>query len=134
MKIVFVASIIRNSLCIIYGFYYFFQKSLFAENYFLIAATNVATRGPFYTCLVYTQTLLKAGWDIYGFFDYYFQKSFFTKNYFLIAVINLTTRGPFYTCLVYSILLRFIIWVYCILCLVVFDTNTYVLHFTQIEW
>ena len=48
-----------------------------------------------------------------AFFDYCFQKSFFTKNYFLIAVINLTTRGPFYTCLVYSILLRFIIWVYC---------------------
>ena len=52
MKIVFVASIIRNSLCMIYVFYYFFQKSLFTENYFLIAAINFATRGPLYTCLV----------------------------------------------------------------------------------
>ena len=34
-------------------FYYFFQKSLFTENYFLIAAINLATRGPCYTCLVY---------------------------------------------------------------------------------
>ena len=34
-------------------FYYFFQKSLFTENYFLIAAINLATRGPLYTCLVY---------------------------------------------------------------------------------
>ena len=33
-------------------FYYFFQKSLFTENYFLIAAMNLATRGPLYTCLV----------------------------------------------------------------------------------
>ena len=52
MKIVFVASIIRNSLCIIHVFYYSFQKSLFTENNFLIAAINVATRGPLYTCLV----------------------------------------------------------------------------------
>ena len=51
--IVFVARIIRNRLCIVYGFfYYFFQKSLFAENYFLIAAINLTTRGPLYTCLV----------------------------------------------------------------------------------
>ena len=33
--------------------YYFFQKSLFTENYSLIAAINLATRGPLYTCLVY---------------------------------------------------------------------------------
>ena len=32
-------------------FYYFFQKSLFTENYFLIAAINLATQGPLYTCL-----------------------------------------------------------------------------------
>ena len=38
-----------HNLCF---FYYFFQKSLFTENYFLIAATNQATRGPLYTCLV----------------------------------------------------------------------------------
>ena len=52
MKIGFVASLIRNSLCIIYVFLLFFQKSLFTENYFLIAAINLATRGPLYTCLV----------------------------------------------------------------------------------
>ena len=33
-------------------FYYFVQKSLFTENYFQIAAINVATRGLLYTCLV----------------------------------------------------------------------------------
>ena len=49
---VFVASIIRNSLCIIDVFLLFFQKSLFIENYFLIAAINLATWGPLYTCLV----------------------------------------------------------------------------------
>ena len=32
-------------------FYYYFQKSLFAENYFLIAVTNLTTRGPLHTCL-----------------------------------------------------------------------------------
>ena len=54
MKIVFVASIIRNSLCIIYGFFdYFLQKSIFTENYFLVAAINLATRGPLCTCLVF---------------------------------------------------------------------------------
>ena len=34
-------------------FYYFYQKSLFTENYFLIAAINLATWVPLYTCLVY---------------------------------------------------------------------------------
>ena len=53
MKIMFVASIIRSSLCIIYVFFIiFFQKSLFTEYYFLIVAINLATRGPLYTCLV----------------------------------------------------------------------------------
>ena len=33
-------------------FCYFFQKLLFTENYFLIAAIHLATRGPLYTCLV----------------------------------------------------------------------------------
>ena len=33
-------------------FVIFFQKSLFTENYFLIALINLATRGPLYTCLV----------------------------------------------------------------------------------
>ena len=73
MNIVFVSSIIRNKLCIIYVFfYYFFQKSL-TENYFPIAAKNLTTRGPLYTCLV------------------------------LIAAINLAIRGPLYTCLVYYV-------------------------------
>ena len=54
MKIVFVASIIRNRLCIIYVFFdYFFEKSLFAENHFVIAAINLTTRGPLYSCFVY---------------------------------------------------------------------------------
>ena len=38
-----------HNLCF---FSYFFQKLLFTENYFLIAAINLATRGPLYTCLV----------------------------------------------------------------------------------
>ena len=33
----------------LWGFYYYFQKSLFTV---LIAAINLATRGPLYTCLV----------------------------------------------------------------------------------
>ena len=44
----------------IYVFYYFFQKSLFTENYFLIAGIDLATRGPLYTCLVYQKILLCA--------------------------------------------------------------------------
>ena len=59
MKIVFVASIIRNSLCIIYVFLLFFQKLLFTENYFLIDAINLATRGPLYTCLVHLFSIVK---------------------------------------------------------------------------
>ena len=58
MKIVFVASIIRNRLCIIYVFCYFFQKSLFTENNFLVAAINLATRGPLCNCLVPFKTFL----------------------------------------------------------------------------
>ena len=38
-----------HNLCF---FYYFLQKSIFTENYFLIAAINLATRGLLYTCLV----------------------------------------------------------------------------------
>ena len=34
-------------------FYCVFFKNYFSENYFLIAAINLATRGPLYTCLVY---------------------------------------------------------------------------------
>ena len=53
MKMVFVTSIIRNELCIIYAFFhYFFQKSFFTKNYFLIAAIYLTTWGPWYTCLV----------------------------------------------------------------------------------
>ena len=39
-----------HNLC----FFYFEQKSLFTENYYLITAINLATRGPLYTCLVYS--------------------------------------------------------------------------------
>ena len=42
-----------HNLCF---FYYFFQKSFFTENYFFIAAINLATRGPLYTCLVIFDT------------------------------------------------------------------------------
>ena len=36
----------------LWGFYIFFKKSLFTENYFLIAAINLTILGPLYTCLV----------------------------------------------------------------------------------
>ena len=53
MKIVFLASIIRHKLCIIYAFFYFlFDNYFLTKNYFLIAATNLTTRYPLYTCLV----------------------------------------------------------------------------------
>ena len=35
--------------------YYFFQKSLFTENYLLIAGINLTTQGPLYTCLVLSE-------------------------------------------------------------------------------
>ena len=54
MKILLVESIIRHKLCIIYAFFdYFFPKSFFTKNHFLIAAINLTTRGPLYTCFVY---------------------------------------------------------------------------------
>ena len=89
-------------------FYCFFQKSLFTENYFLIAVINLATWGPLYTCLVnivlwkigFVASLIRNSLCIIYFFLLFFQKSLFTENYFLIAVINLATRGPLYTCLV----------------------------------
>ena len=52
MKIVFVASLIRNSLCIIYVFFCCFFKNHFLPKNILIAAINLATQGPLYTCLV----------------------------------------------------------------------------------
>ena len=36
----------------LFYFYHCFQKSLFMEKYFLIAAINLTTRGPLSTCLV----------------------------------------------------------------------------------
>ena len=54
MKMLFVATLIRNKLCIIDAFFdYFFHKSFFTENYFLIAAINLTTWRPLYTCLVF---------------------------------------------------------------------------------
>ena len=47
-------------------FYYFFQKSLFTENYFLIAAINLATRGPLYTCLVLAGNLIQRHIQIFS--------------------------------------------------------------------
>ena len=40
-------------------FYYFFQKSLFAENYSMIAAINLTIRGPLNTCLVWSNISIK---------------------------------------------------------------------------
>ena len=38
----------------LWGFFLFFSKIIFfAENHFLIAAINVTTRCPLYTCLVF---------------------------------------------------------------------------------
>ena len=54
-----------HNLCF---FNYFFQKSLFTENYFLIAVINLATRGPLYTCLVFLlkwQNFLRKMWILY---------------------------------------------------------------------
>ena len=56
-------------------FYYFFQKLLFTENYFLIAVINLATQGPLYTCLVLLEMhwyvliicLNKMYWNVLGF-------------------------------------------------------------------
>ena len=53
MKMVFVASIIRHKLYMIYGFLFIVQKSFLTKNHFPIAAINLTTRGPLYTCLVY---------------------------------------------------------------------------------
>ena len=51
-KMVFVTSIIRHKLCIIYAFFdFFFQRLFLTKNYILIAAKNL-TRGPLYTSLV----------------------------------------------------------------------------------
>ena len=38
----------------LWGFYHLFQKLLLTENYFLIAAINLTTRSPLYTCPVMT--------------------------------------------------------------------------------
>ena len=48
MKMVFIASIIRNELCILYAFF----DNFFKNDFCLIAAINFTTRDPLYTCLV----------------------------------------------------------------------------------
>ena len=54
MKMVFVASIIRHELCMIYAFFdfLFVQKSFLIKSYLLTAEINLTTRGTLYTCLV----------------------------------------------------------------------------------
>ena len=53
IMMVFMASIIRHKLCMIYALFYFFvQRSFLTKNYFLIAEINLTTWGPLYTCLV----------------------------------------------------------------------------------
>ena len=57
MKMVFVESITRHKLGIIYAFFTFFvQKSYLNKNYLLFAAINLTTQGPFYTCLFSSET------------------------------------------------------------------------------
>ena len=53
MKIVFVASIIRNKLCMIYAFLIIcFKNHFLMKIIFLTAEINLTTWGPPYTCLV----------------------------------------------------------------------------------
>ena len=53
MKMMFVASIIRYKLYMFYVFFNFFvKKSFLTKNHFLIAAINLTTRSPLYTCIV----------------------------------------------------------------------------------
>ena len=53
MKMVFVASIIRHKLCVIYAFFEFFaEKSFPTKNYFLTAEIHLTNQGPLYTCLI----------------------------------------------------------------------------------
>ena len=53
MKILFVASIIRYKLCMIYAFFDFFvQKSFLTKSYFITAEIDLTTWGLLYTCLV----------------------------------------------------------------------------------
>ena len=53
MNMVFMASIIRHELCIIYAFVDFLvQISLLTNNYSLIAEIDLTSRGPLYTSLV----------------------------------------------------------------------------------
>ena len=68
MTIVFVASIIRNRLCMIYGFYYFFLCGVLL--------------------MPFAETIKEFEFSVW---NYFFQKSLFAENYFLIAAMNLTT-------------------------------------------
>ena len=54
-------------------FYQFFQKSRFAENYFLIAAMNLTTRGPQYTCLVFNVIFCNISYFLLNRNNTYFQ-------------------------------------------------------------
>ena len=72
IKMVFEARINRHKLCTIYAVFDFFVQKLFlTKNYFLIAAINLTTRGPLYTCLVAPEngqnlpflSLTCIGWD-----------------------------------------------------------------------
>ena len=70
-------------------FYCFFQKSLFTENYSLIAAIYLTTRGPLYTCLVLTKILfcdLNIFWTEY-FLNLLFETIFYTQIYFTQELI-----------------------------------------------
>ena len=117
MKIVFVASIIRNRLCMIYGFFIIFFKNLFLlKIIFLITAINLTTRGPLYTCLVFQREFDAkefVGWlesqDIYPLlvyhfgsrnFCYFWQKTLQNgkKQFQIILLQNLLTSSVLKKC------------------------------------
>ena len=76
----FVASIIRNRLCIIYDvFYHFFQKSLFTENYLLISDKfNYPGSIVYLSCFdPYHHIGLEIWWKL---FRHTFQEELFAKS------------------------------------------------------
>ena len=95
---------------------YFFQRSFFTENHFLITAINLTTRGPLYTCLVFQREFDAkefVGWlesqDIYPLlvyhfgsrnFCYFWQKTLQNgkKQFQIILLQNLLTSSVLKKC------------------------------------
>ena len=112
-----IGPLIRYKLCISYAFFdYFFQRSFFTENHFLITAINLTTRGPLYTCLVFQREFDAkefVGWlesqDIYPLlvyhfgsrnFCYFWQKTLQNgkKQFQIILLQNLLTSSVLKKC------------------------------------